>query len=46
MVTSTKDSPELRAEAQNILDQIRDIRKKIDEMRLEAMARKRAEAMS
>jgi hypothetical protein len=46
MVTSTKDEPELRAEAQGLLDQVRDIRKRIDEMRIEEMAKKRAESVS
>lgn len=45
MVTSSKDNPELRATAQALLDQVRDIRKRIDEMRIEELAKKRAEAM-
>lgn len=39
--TSTKDNPEMRADAQNLLDQIRDVRKKIDILRVNQLAKEK-----
>jgi len=36
--TATRDNPELREKAQEMLDQIRDIRKEIDQLRIEQLA--------
>lgn len=41
LVTATKDNPNLRQEAQNMLDKIREIRKRIDELRINEMAKKK-----
>jgi hypothetical protein len=40
-VTSSKDNPDLRAEAQVMVDAVRDIRKNIDDLRLDELARKK-----
>jgi hypothetical protein len=41
IVTATKDNPRLREQAQNILDDVREIRKKTDEIRIEELAKNR-----
>lgn len=43
LVTSSRDNPALRADAQDVLDQIRDLRKRADELRVEEMMRKKEE---
>ena len=40
-VTGTKDEPELRAKAIEILDKIRDMRKEIDDIRVNELAKER-----
>jgi TolA-binding protein len=42
-ITGTRDDPELRQQAQEMLDQIRDMRKRVDNLRIEALARKKIE---
>lgn len=39
--TSAIDNPELRSEAQDLLDKVRSVRKKIDSLRVEELAKKR-----
>lgn len=34
LVTSSKENPNLRMEAQDMLDQVREMRKKLDELRI------------
>jgi|GEM_PF-6706512 TolA-binding protein len=41
MVTATHNEPELRQQAQEMLDQIRQMRKKIDEVRINELAKKK-----
>jgi hypothetical protein len=36
--TASRDNPELREKAQEMLDQIRDIRKEIDQLRIQQLA--------
>jgi hypothetical protein len=43
MVTATENNPDLRQEAQEMLDNIRQMRKKVDELRIKEMARKKLE---
>jgi hypothetical protein len=40
MVTATADDPELRQKAQEVLDAQREIRKRVDEIRVEEKAKK------
>ncbi|MEM1543718.1 MAG: hypothetical protein QW795_03450 [Candidatus Bathyarchaeia archaeon] len=42
LVTSSKDDKELREQAQDLLDKVRDIRKVLDEMRIRELAKKEA----
>jgi hypothetical protein len=44
--TSSKDNPQLRVEAQEMLDQIREFRKRIDAMRIDELAKKKADALT
>jgi predicted nuclease with TOPRIM domain len=44
--TATANNPELRTEAQNLLDNIRQIRKRIDTLRIEELAKKRLQGMA
>jgi predicted outer membrane protein len=46
LVTSQKDNPELRSEAQEMLDKIREIRKRIDDMRINELAYKKLQSIS
>jgi predicted ribosome quality control (RQC) complex YloA/Tae2 family protein len=41
-LVATKDDPELREKAQKLLDQQRDIRKEIDEIRIDQLAEEKA----
>jgi hypothetical protein len=41
--TGTEDDPELRQQAREMIDQARNIRKRIDDLRIEALARKKLE---
>jgi hypothetical protein len=43
LVTSAQDDPELREEAQDMLDQIRGMRKRVDELRINELARRKLE---
>lgn len=41
LVTATQDNPEMRQEAQEMLDNIRQMRKRVDEIRINELARKK-----
>jgi len=41
-ITGSKDNPELRQEAQQMVDQVREIRRKIDEIRIDQLAEEKA----
>jgi queuine/archaeosine tRNA-ribosyltransferase len=41
--TGSKENPELRQQAREMIDQIRDVRKRIDDLRIESLARKKLE---
>lgn len=45
LVTSSKNDPRLREKAQTLLDNQRDIRKALDEMRIEELANKKLKDM-
>jgi len=44
-VTATKDNPRLRAIAQELLDKQREIRKRLDELRIEELAKKKLQKL-
>jgi hypothetical protein len=44
LLTSSKDRPELRKIAQEMLDQSRDMRKAVDELRIDELAKKRLQS--
>jgi cytochrome c553 len=39
--TGSKDNPEMREQARDLIDEARDIRRKVDEMRIEELAKKK-----
>jgi hypothetical protein len=43
--TGAKDNPELREEAQQMVDQVREVRRKIDEIRVNELAEEKAKKM-
>jgi TolA-binding protein len=46
LVTASRDNPELRQKAQEILDQTRDMRKQIDEMRVNELAMQKLKGLA
>ena len=44
--TGSKDNPEMREQARELIDQAREIRRKVDEMRIDELAKKKLQDVS
>jgi len=45
LITASKDNPELRELGQDLVDRIREIRRQLDDLRVNELARKKLEQM-